>query len=68
MSAINLKMPPDVHLHLLDYQGKMKVSKATSHYSLVQAIIAIIREHKLQMEEAAKSKKLGEPSENAGQP
>lgn len=44
---INLEMPEDVQDHVREYQARVKVERKTANYSQQQAIIAIIREHKL---------------------
>lgn len=54
-------MPEDVHAHVRAYQAKMKLDKNTGFYSQQQAIIAIVREHKLLTEKNKKSDLPDEP-------
>jgi hypothetical protein len=44
---ITLEMPEDVRQHVLDFQGKRKAKKGLGQYSQQQAIIDMLREHKI---------------------
>jgi hypothetical protein len=57
---INIDMPEDVRRYVLEYQAKIKGEKGRGQYSQQDAIIAIIRDHKILTEKNKRSDSQGE--------